>query len=268
MTLRVRRCEGATVRGCEGAAVRRCAVLVVLLIATPAMAQTRLQSSTPAAASRVEKSDKAQQPAKPEKPSDNYDELYQRYLAAARMQPTTASAPDPNWMTGLMSDLRARRVNDLVTVRVVESVSAVGSADASLDKDSSASASLTKLFGLETKFPGWLDPTSLAAANSNTTFKGGGQTQRAGELTATISARVVEVLPNGDLALEGVREVDINGDLQMIVLSGVVRTADIGPGNVVPSTAIGQMRIRYFGRGLIKDNLQPGWVVRIINKIF
>lgn len=243
-------------------------VLVLALMATPAMAQTRLQSTTPTASARVERTETTDKPQKAETPGDNYDELYQRYLTAARMQPVTTSAPDPNWMTGLMSDLRARRVNDLVTVRVVESVSAAGSADSSLDKNSQASASWTKLFGLETKFPGWLDPTSLAAGAANTTFKGGGQTQRAGELTAVISARVVEVLPNGDLALEGVREVDINGDLQMIVLSGVVRTADIGPGNVVPSTAVGQMRIRYFGRGLIKDNLQPGWVVRILNKIF
>lgn len=234
-------------------------VLALALMATPAFAQTAAQKQNAAQKTSA---------VKVEKPSDNYDELYARYLAAARMQPTTTSAPDPNWMTGLMGDLRARRLNDLVTVRVVESVSAIGSADSSLDKQSSGAGSLTKLFGLETKFPGWLDPTSLAATNSNTTFKGGGQTQRAGELTATISARVVEVLPNGDLALEGVREVDINGDLQMIVLSGVVRTADIGPGNVVPSTAIGQMRIRYFGRGLIKDNLQPGWIVRILNKIF
>jgi flagellar basal body L-ring protein FlgH len=52
------------------------------------------------------------------------------------------------------------------------------------------------------------------------------------------------------------------------VLNGIVRTSDIGPGNVVPSTAVGQMQIRYFGRGLIKDNLKPGWVVRILNKVF
>ena len=64
------------------------------------------------------------------------------------------------------------------------------------------------------------------------------------------------------------REIDINGDRQILVLTGVVRAADIGPGNVVPSTAIGQMRIRYFGRGLIKDNLKPGWLVRLLNKIF
>ena len=83
-----------------------------------------------------------------------------------------------------------------------------------------------------------------------------------------ITARVVEVLPNGDLVLEGIREVDINGDRQIIVLTGIVRAADIGPGNVVPSTAVGQMRIRYFGRGLIKDNLKPGWLVRMLNKVF
>jgi flagellar L-ring protein precursor FlgH len=83
-----------------------------------------------------------------------------------------------------------------------------------------------------------------------------------------LSARVIEVLPNGDLALEGVREVDINGDIQILVLTGVVRTADIRPGNIVPSSQIGQMRIRYFGRGLMKDNLKPGWIVRVMNKIF
>ena len=200
--------------------------------------------------------------------ADNYDELFQQYLASSR---ATAAAPvtaDSLWMAGLAGDLRARRLNDLVTVRVVEVVSAQGSADSSLDKDSSASAAVTNLFGAESRFPGWLDPTSLAALGANTSFKGSGSTTRNGSLTAVITARVAEVLPNGDLAIEGVREIDINGDRQMIVLTGVVRPSDIGPGNVVTSTAIGQMRIRYFGRGLIKDNLQPGLLVRILNKIF
>jgi flagellar L-ring protein FlgH len=204
----------------------------------------------------------------PQKQSDNYDVLYARYLKAARALPVTTTAPDTTWMTGLLGDLRARHVNDLVTIRVVESISAVGSADANLDKNGSASASLTHLFGLESAYPNWLDPTSLVAGSSNTSFKGGGSTTRTGDLSATLSARVIEVLPNGDLALEGVREVDINGDIQILVLTGVVRTADIRPGNIVPSTAVGQMRIRYFGRGLMKDNLKPGWIVRVLNKIF
>jgi flagellar L-ring protein precursor FlgH len=209
---------------------------------------------------------KPEEPAAP-KPSE-YDALFLKYLAEARATAQAPQTPDSLWMAGLNGDLRARRVNDLVTIRVVELVTAQGSADSSLDKNSSASASVTNLFGAESKFPGWLDPSSLVAANASTDFKGGGSTTRTGSLTAAMTARVVEVLPNGDLALEGVREIEINGDRQIIVLTGVARTADIGPGNVVPSTAIGQMRIRYFGRGLIKDNLQPGWVVRVLNKIF
>ena len=207
-------------------------------------------------------------PAKAGQPSDNYDELYARYLAAARAQEQAAQSATSPWMTTLFGDLRARRLNDLVTVQVIESVSASGSADSSLAKDGSGSLSLTNLFGLESKFPGWLDPTSLVAGRSNTDFTGSGSTNRAGSLTAVLTARVVEVLPNGDLGLEGVREIDINGDRQILVLTGVVRAADVGPGNVVPSTMVGQMRIRYFGRGLIKDNLQPGWLVRVLNKIF
>jgi flagellar L-ring protein precursor FlgH len=165
-------------------------------------------------------------------------------------------------MAGLADDLRAHRLNDLVTVRVTELVSGEGSADSALDKDSSVSASVTSLFGAENKLPGWLDPSALAAASANSKFKGSGTTGRSGSLTAVLTARVAEVLPNGDLALEGVREIEINGDRQIIVLTGITQ------GNVVPSTAVGQMRIRYFGRGLIKDNLQPGLLVRILNKIF
>ena len=219
-------------------------------------------------ASAADADDRGARADEPARPSDNYDELFQQYLANARLTAQAPQTPDTLWMSGLAGDLRASRVNDLVTVRVVELVSAQGSADSSLDKNSSASASVPNLFGLESRYPGWLDPASLASLGASTTFQGGGSTQRAGSLTAVLTARVAEVLPNGDLALEGVREIDINGDRQIIVLTGVVRSSDIGPGNVVPSTAIGQMRIRYFGRGLIKDNLQPGWLVRVLNKIF
>jgi flagellar L-ring protein precursor FlgH len=204
----------------------------------------------------------------PPPPSDNYDVLFKQYLDAARATPPAAPTPDSLWMAGLMGDFRARRLNDLVTVRVIETVSAQGSADSSLDKNSSGSAATPSLLGLESKFPGFLDPSSLASISAKTKFSGSGSTTRTGSLSAVLSARVAEVLPNGDLALEGVREIEINGDRQIVVLTGVVRTVDVGPGNVVPSTAIGQMRIRYFGRGLIKDNLQPGLLVRILNKVF
>jgi flagellar L-ring protein precursor FlgH len=198
--------------------------------------------------------------------SDNYDELYARYLQAARTPANAAPGKDISWMTGLASDLRARRVNDLVTIRVIENTSASGTADSSLDKNSTAGASVTHLFGVEKQIPG--DPTSLVAAAANTKFKGAGTTSRSSTLTAQLTARVVEVLPNGDLVLEGAREIDINGDRQIAVLTGVLRPSDIQSNNVAYSSAVGQLRIRYFGKGLMKDNLQPGWLIRALNKIF
>jgi len=197
---------------------------------------------------------------------DNYDRVFEQYLATARSLP--ASSSQSTWMTSLFADVRARSVNDLVTVNVIENVVASGAADSTLDKNSSADASVGRVFGIDPKFADWFDPTALARYSASSGFKGSGATTRSGALSAVITARVSEVLPNGDLVLEGVREIDINGDRQIIVLTGVIRPADVGPGNVVPSTAVGHMRIRYFGRGLIKDNLSPGWLLRIINKIF
>jgi flagellar L-ring protein precursor FlgH len=200
--------------------------------------------------------------------NDNYDELFARYLAAAR-EPKRGGAPDPStWMYSLAADMRARHVNDLVTVRVIESIAGSGTADSALSKSSKADVGLPSLFGLESKLPSAINPGSLVNGTQNTSFKGAGTTTRAGELTAVITARVAEVLPSGDLVVEGVREIDINGDRQIVVLTGVARLADIGPGNVVPSTSLGQLRIRYFGRGLIKDSLSPGWLIRVLNKIF
>lgn len=187
----------------------------------------------------------------------NYDEVYARYLAAARR---TGDAGRGLWMTDLTSDLRARHVNDLVTIRVVESLSASGSADSNVGKAGSASVS----------FPGKIG-TALGKAlpaSSDTTFKGSGGTTRTTELSAVLTARVTEVLPSGDLVVEGVREVDINGDRSVVVLSGVVRAEDIQPGNVVLSTQVGQLRIRSLSAGLMQDSLTPGWLIRMLNKIF
>jgi flagellar L-ring protein precursor FlgH len=205
-------------------------------------------------------------PAAAQKKNDNYDQVFEQYLAAARTLST--SAPATPWMSTLFADLRARNVNDLVTVQVIENVNASGSADSNLDKSSNGDIGVSSVFGHNAKFADWFDPTALARWSASTEFQGGGQTTRSGALSAVMTARVTEVLPNGDLVLEGVREIEINGDRQIIVLTGVVRPADINPGNVVPSTAVGQMRIRYFGRGLIKDNLSPGWLMKLFNKIF
>lgn len=202
-------------------------------------------------------------------PSDVYDVLYARYLESARRTPPApAAGPSIDWISNLGLDRRARATNDLVTIRVVESIEGAGSADSALEKNGSASAGVGGLFGLTKKLPSVVDPTALANTSSDSKFKGSGATSRSGTLSATITARVLEVLPNGDLVLEGAREIEINGDRQMVVLTGVARPRDVSDQNIVLSPSIGQLRIRYFGRGLMKDNLKPGWLIRVLNKVF
>jgi len=182
--------------------------------------------------------------------------MLERYLAAARRLP----APEQMWMTDLMRDLTARRVNDLVTIRVIENATAVGRADSSVGKASNAQV------GLPGKLGEWTG--KALPASSDTKFNGSGSTSRTTELSAALTARVTEVLPNGDLVIEGIRELGVNGDRQVIVLTGVIRASDIQPTNVIDSPRIGQLQIRSLSQGLIKDSLSPGWLVRMLNKIF
>ena len=201
--------------------------------------------------------------------SEEYDELFKRFLAAARadVAPPRHSV-DVSWISDLALDVKARRVNDIVTVQVIESISGSGAADSAVAKSGTNLAALTNFFGIESKLPSSIDPASLVDTALDTDFEGGGATNRSGALTAIVTTRVAEVLPNGDLVLEGVREVEINGDRQVLLLSGIVRPEDIGPNNVVFSPAVGQLRIKYYGEGLIKDSLKPGFITRILNKIF
>jgi flagellar L-ring protein precursor FlgH len=234
-----------------------------------ALAMLVAAAAIPATAARADAAGKKDK-AKAEKPiaPDNYDQVFAAFLAEARNQPPVTAANPAAWMNSLMTDLRARHVNDLVTVRVLESITASGTADSSLGKSSSSGIGVPNLFGVEKHLPSAIDPTNLATLKGDTTFKGSGSTTRAGALTAMMTARVTEVLPNGDLVVQGVREIDINGDRQIVVLSGVARVSDIDPSNTILSTSLGQLRIRYFGQGLMKDSLSPGWLVRILNKIF
>lgn len=232
---------------------RTAAVTLALLVAAPALAPAQGAST------------KAKKIEAPAPPPDAQDKALARYLDQARSLPVA----DPNaWMQGLALDLRARRVNDIVTVRVEEVIAATGTADASIGKSTSTGVGISTLFGLQSKIPAGVGLGDLASSGSNTDFSGSGSTARASALTATISARVAEVMPNGDLLVEGVREIEINGDRQVVVLTGVARVVDIGPGNVVASGSLGQLSIRYFGRGLTKGSLSPGWLVRILNKVF
>src|SRR5262245_33236625 len=101
-----------------------------------------------------------------------------RTLEQAR-QASTPAASSWDWLHGLTGDRRARQVNDLVTIHVVESVSASGTADSSLNKSSHGTTGIGGLFGLEKAIGSVVDPASLVGAKHESDFKGGGATTRA-----------------------------------------------------------------------------------------
>ncbi len=183
---------------------------------------------------------------------------------------------------GVFSDIfdlpKARQTGDIVTIKVVESSKATNRANTLADRESSLSARIDAFLGLEKKY---LDPNSPdfnAGRNFNpfgeikggmtSEFDGSGTTSRSGDLTAFITARVTEVLPNGNLRIEGSRQVEVNNEKQFITISGVIRTRDIKADNVILSTYISDARIAYSGAGVVDEHQRPGWMANLLNHIW
>ena len=99
-------------------------------------------------------------------------------------------------------------------------------------------------------------------------FDGEGETTRSGSFNTTIAVRVIEVLPNGNLVIEGKKETRLNNELQYIVLSGLVRPVDISTDNTVLSSKISDSRLEYSGSGVIADEQSPGWGRRILDNVW
>jgi flagellar L-ring protein precursor FlgH len=170
---------------------------------------------------------------------------------------------------GFYDDDRARRVGDIVIVKIDESDQAVRDDSTKLTRDSKAEVGMPGagvLAALFAKMPD-LDPAALFGSESSESFAGGGTIQRKGKLSATLPVRVREVLPNGDLFVEGTKVVMIGREEQHLYLSGIVRPADISADDVVRSSRIAEAEIELVGRGDVSDQQRPGWLRRILSKL-
>jgi len=172
----------------------------------------------------------------------------------------------------LYRDRRARRVGDILLVRIVENSSGAKKASTKTERTSSVEGGVTALFGIEK----WLSDRnarftpsakSLKADLTND-FEGKGETRRNSTVTATLSARVVDVTPAHNLVIRGFRQVKVNDETQHIILTGIVRPEDIGADNSVLSTQVADARIEYAGTGVISDKQQPGWLARALDVVW
>ena len=161
--------------------------------------------------------------------------------------------------TSLVTNMKAYRVGDLITILIAEQSSAKSSAKTKADNKSESKG------GPGLGVLNFIKPWDMSVENK---YKGDGDTQRKGSLEAEITARIIEVLHNGDYRLEGTRMININGEKQLIEITGICRSRDIMPDNTILSTYISNAQIAYNGSGMVTDSAEPGVVTKIFNWLF
>ena len=175
----------------------------------------------------------------------------------------------------LFSDTKAKKVNDIVTVVITENIRQSSKATKKLSEsnkdnggvfDAGVSGGIS-IGGKNYKMSKTGISLSLPSMSSDRTFNGSGIQNRQEKFQTTITARIVKVLSNGNYYIYGTREIYIDGQRQIIQISGVIRPEDIDANNEIDSKYIADAKIRYFTQGSIKEYTTPNWFERFWSKI-
>jgi len=207
----------------------------------------------------------AAKPSKP-KPCSPLDRFIEE-AAGRTEQGAPKASPGSLWspssrLTDAARDLRARSVDDLVTILVVERASAVSKGSTKASRASSARNSVPALGGVPSP-AGAL--ANLLELGGESQLNGEGATSRETVLTTTLSARVTHVLPNGSLVVEGAKDVQVNSEHQVVLVRGVIRPSDLTPGNTVRSDRLAHLEVRISGKGVVGDAVRrPFFLYRLL----
>ncbi len=163
----------------------------------------------------------------------------------------------------LYTDKKAKRLEDVITVLVVENAKASNDTKTQTDESQAASVDVGAGRGALNFIPGM-----GAGMGTDNKYNGQGKTSRAGQVKATVSARVVKVYDNGNLLIEGNKEVEVNDEKEILRVSGIVRSEDISADNTIYSSKIADARIHYSGEGTGANASKPGWFTRFFHWIF
>lgn len=161
----------------------------------------------------------------------------------------------------LYKDKKAFKVGDVITIEVVESASASHRADARSRKKSSSSIS----WGAQRS--GASRPTDFGLTGREDVV-GGGRSERSGVLRGRLTVRVVQVLPNGNLVINGNRVITVNDERQVMEVTGMVRPEDVTTDNTVLSTHIADAQIKYSGKGPATEKARLGLLSRLLSMLF
>lgn len=189
-----------------------------------------------------------------------------RYIAEVEARPggpTSSATPGSLYSQGsrlgdAFRDLRANQLDDLVTIVVADRASAVSTGTTNTSRKSSAKAGVQAIGGL-TKAAGPL--ANLAGLTGEQQLQGQGTTTRGSTLTTTVSARVTHVLPNGNLVIEGVKDIVVNSERQAVTVRGIVRPQDLSSSNRIASERLANLEIHIDGKGVVSDSVKRPFIL-------
>ena len=155
-------------------------------------------------------------------------------------------------------DRRARMVGDTVTIQIVENVTASQKSSSTVDRNAEISAGISALPFVNKTFT---DKTALGADSSNT-FAGKGGTESANTFAGSITAAVIDILPNGHLVVAGEKQIGVNQNVDILRFSGTLDPRTLQPGSIVNSTQVANVRVESRGRGAQNEAQVMGWLAR------
>ena len=180
-------------------------------------------------------------------------------------QPTAGAIYRSGTDIRLFEDLKATRVGDILTVRLVESTNASKNSATSTSKTTETTLQNPTILGIPTTRDG--TPLFEGSLNGEQGFDGAGSSSQSNSLVGDITVTVVERLPNGNLRIRGEKWVTINQGEEFIRLSGIVRPKDIEPDNSLASTRVADARITYSSKGVMAAANRLGWVSRFFHSV-
>ncbi|MDR6094354.1 flagellar basal body L-ring protein FlgH [Stenotrophomonas sp. SORGH_AS_0321] len=163
----------------------------------------------------------------------------------------------------LYSDRRARDVGDLLTITLLENTQAQMSANTATSKESELAIGTPTVFGAPVTLGG--KDILSATANGSRDFTGRGNSAQSNRLQGNVTVTVMQRLPNGNLVVQGQKNLRLNQGDELVQVQGIVRAADIAPDNTIPSSRVADARIVYGGRGAVAQSNAMGWLSRFFN---
>jgi len=197
-------------------------------------------------------------------------EMVEQAMQTPRQSNTESGSLWNNSGSTMFTDPKAQHVGDLITVLVSESASATRSLGTKKSKSSSRQTGLTAALGLENDIlpKAGITPSTAVDISDAKNFDGSGSTTNSDTLTASVTAVVTKVYPNGNMRIVGRRQVTINHQPQELTFGGVIRPLDIAPDNTVPSAKVAQAVVSYGGGGELATVAHEGWLAQSLDKVW